>query len=90
MENKEEILEEIIQEEILQEEDNLLSQEELTKQEQRLYEEILQSGLLYTKKGREKLGIKLQPYKREGSKIERNSPCICGSGKKYKNCCLYV
>ncbi|CAN5855971.1 hypothetical protein BH11VER1_BH11VER1_19420 [soil metagenome] len=22
------------------------------------------------------------------SKISRNSPCPCGSGKKYKNCCL--
>jgi SWIM/SEC-C metal-binding protein len=21
------------------------------------------------------------------SKVDRNSPCICGSGKKYKKCC---
>lgn len=27
-------------------------------------------------------------YKREGAKIGRNDPCPCGSGKKYKNCCL--
>ena len=26
-------------------------------------------------------------YKRE-YKIGRNDPCPCGSGKKYKNCCL--
>jgi len=26
-------------------------------------------------------------YKRAGSKIGRNSPCPCGSGKKYKKCC---
>ncbi|MFC1498103.1 preprotein translocase subunit SecA [Verrucomicrobiota bacterium] len=25
--------------------------------------------------------------KREGSKIGRNDPCLCGSGKKYKKCC---
>lgn len=25
---------------------------------------------------------------REGQKIGRNDPCPCGSGKKYKNCCL--
>ena len=25
---------------------------------------------------------------REGKKIGRNDPCPCGSGKKYKNCCL--
>ena len=30
---------------------------------------------------------KLQPVIKP-SKIGRNSPCICGSGKKYKNCCL--
>ncbi len=27
-------------------------------------------------------------FKREGAKIGRNDPCPCGSGKKYKNCCL--
>ena len=36
--------------------------------------------------------IKNQPviqgtYKRIGSKIGRNDPCPCGSGKKYKKCC---
>jgi len=25
---------------------------------------------------------------REHKKIGRNDPCPCGSGKKYKNCCL--
>ena len=28
----------------------------------------------------------LQPVRREGKKIGRNSPCPCGSGKKYKKC----
>ncbi|MCK4840039.1 MAG: preprotein translocase subunit SecA [Desulfobulbaceae bacterium] len=28
-----------------------------------------------------------QPVRREGEKIGRNSPCPCGSGKKYKKCC---
>ena len=23
----------------------------------------------------------------KGNKVGRNSPCPCGSGKKYKNCC---
>ena len=27
-------------------------------------------------------------YVREGPKIGRNDPCPCGSGRKYKNCCL--
>ena len=28
-----------------------------------------------------------QPYVRQNSKIGRNDPCPCGSGKKYKKCC---
>lgn len=27
------------------------------------------------------------PHKTRGSKIQRNAPCPCGSGKKYKKCC---
>jgi preprotein translocase subunit SecA len=29
-----------------------------------------------------------QPRTPEGGKIGRNAPCPCGSGKKYKKCCL--
>jgi hypothetical protein len=28
------------------------------------------------------------PFKRQSPKIGRNEPCPCGSGKKYKKCCL--
>lgn len=28
------------------------------------------------------------PIKRVDEKIHRNAPCICGSGKKFKRCCL--
>ncbi len=28
------------------------------------------------------------PFRREESKVGRNDPCPCGSGKKYKFCCL--
>ncbi|MBF0185107.1 MAG: preprotein translocase subunit SecA [Magnetococcales bacterium] len=27
------------------------------------------------------------PFRREGEKVGRNSPCPCGSGKKFKQCC---
>ena len=30
----------------------------------------------------------IKPIKREGRKIGRNELCPCGSGKKYKDCCL--
>lgn len=29
-----------------------------------------------------------KPYIRKNKKISRNDPCPCGSGKKYKKCCL--
>jgi len=29
-----------------------------------------------------------KPLVRAGSKIGRNDPCPCGSGKKYKKCCM--
>jgi len=29
------------------------------------------------------------PVRREGRRIGRNEPCPCGSGKKYKKCCLH-
>ena len=29
-----------------------------------------------------------EPFVRDGRKIGRNEPCPCGSGKKYKKCCL--
>ncbi len=31
---------------------------------------------------------KPQPIRRTGDRVGRNDPCPCGSGKKYKNCCL--
>lgn len=29
-----------------------------------------------------------QPFVREEPRVGRNDPCPCGSGKKYKKCCL--
>ncbi len=29
-----------------------------------------------------------QPIKRSSEKVKRNDPCPCGSGKKYKKCCM--
>ena len=31
---------------------------------------------------------KIDPIRREEPKIGRNDPCPCGSGRKYKRCCL--
>jgi hypothetical protein len=31
---------------------------------------------------------KPKPLKNPGSKLGRNDPCPCGSGEKYKKCCL--
>ena len=38
---------------------------------------------------RQQLGaVKFTPDRRPSEKIGRNDPCFCGSGKKYKHCCL--
>ena len=31
---------------------------------------------------------KTEPIRNRGRHVGRNEPCPCGSGKKYKNCCL--
>lgn len=30
----------------------------------------------------------LEPIRNRGDRVGRNDPCPCGSGKKYKNCCI--
>jgi hypothetical protein len=32
--------------------------------------------------------LRLAPERRGGKPVSRNAPCPCGSGKKYKRCCL--
>jgi preprotein translocase subunit SecA len=31
---------------------------------------------------------KIEPIRNREEKVGRNEPCPCGSGKKYKNCCM--
>jgi preprotein translocase subunit SecA len=31
---------------------------------------------------------KAEPIRNRQAKVGRNDPCPCGSGKKYKNCCM--
>jgi preprotein translocase subunit SecA len=45
------------------------------------------AGLLESGGGREKRAEKPETIERPGSKLGRNDPCPCGSGKKYKKCC---
>jgi hypothetical protein len=40
------------------------------------------------KQGEIKNTQKVVPFKRKTAKTGRNEPCACGSGKKYKKCCL--
>jgi preprotein translocase subunit SecA len=35
-----------------------------------------------------KNGGRVVSFKRNSPKVGRNAPCPCGSGKKYKKCCL--
>jgi uncharacterized protein len=38
---------------------------------------------------RSKDGEGTRPMRRSEPRVGRNDPCPCGSGKKYKNCCLH-
>ena len=33
---------------------------------------------------------KREPFVNQNQRPERNSPCPCGSGKKFKKCCIYA
>ena len=43
---------------------------------------------LYSPHSEEAVGNWSEPYIKEGEDTGRNDPCPCGSGKKYKKCCL--
>jgi preprotein translocase subunit SecA len=38
--------------------------------------------------GSQQTDRKAEPIRNRGEKVGRNDPCPCGSGKKYKNCCM--
>jgi preprotein translocase subunit SecA len=47
----------------------------------------VQAGNMPADTPKESRGGRKEPVKRSGTKVGRNDPCPCGSGKKYKNCC---
>lgn len=67
-------------------EDGILGRMELTMSKNGLLPIIFQHEVDHMN-GKTILDRKRQPVKREGPKIGRNDPCLCGSGKKYKKCC---
>ena len=38
--------------------------------------------------GSQQTAIKKEPIRNRSQRVGRNDPCPCGSGKKYKNCCM--
>jgi len=52
-------------------------------------EEPLEEMLDFLEDGHSKVSSRQPlPYRREDVKIGRNDPCPCGSGRKYKFCCM--
>ena len=43
---------------------------------------------VWTKQFRKHWGLTLPQYKRTEKKIRKNAKCSCGSGLKYKKCCI--
>jgi uncharacterized protein YecA (UPF0149 family) len=60
----------------------------------RTYEEVLKSCKYYREgdeEGRKKRTVKTRKQPEVSAKprkVGRNEPCPCGSGKKFKKCCL--
>jgi preprotein translocase subunit SecA len=57
--------------------------------------EAAQTALVMTESEKEKASVgqqssgkKAEPIRNRTAKVGRNEPCPCGSGKKYKNCCM--
>ena len=63
---------------------SVISEEEEFEREEVAVNAVATSGNPQTETKKE---VKKQPVRRSG-RIGRNQPCPCGSGKKYKNCCL--
>jgi len=68
-------------------EDEILGRMQLTMSKDGLLPIIFQHEIDHMN-GKTILDRKRQPIRRKTPKIGRNQPCPCGSGKKYKNCCL--
>lgn len=52
-----------------------------------LGQELYQRGLANTNSQKSK--VLVEQFTRESAKVERNQPCPCGSGKKFKKCCVH-
>lgn len=68
-------------------EDEILGRIQLTMSKDGLLPVIFQHEIDHMD-GKTILDRKRQPIRRNTQKIGRNQPCFCGSGKKYKKCCL--
>jgi SEC-C motif len=63
-------------------------QEERQKARQKELNELAANYKKNKSRGTLEEGGKVVPFKRDSPKVGRNDPCPCGSGKKYKKCCL--
>ncbi len=63
-------------------------QEERQKARQKELRDLAANYRKKKEEGMPEYGAKVVPFKRESPKVGRNEPCPCGSGKKYKKCCL--
>lgn len=81
----------------LKSEKNLIYLKDSLQKDYRRMEPYISGGVYYKKYPLEKRkshgtqiseAVSEEPYVRGTKKIGRNEPCPCGSGKKYKHCCM--
>lgn len=82
----EQMLEDIEEEVVKYVMKSVIHEEDEIEREEVVVETVASSGE-ETQEKKQKQETKKQPVRR-GKKVGRNEPCPCGSGEKYKNCCL--
>lgn len=62
---------------------------EVNKQKEKARKDLRNQGIFVSKKASKK-GLKKLEKVKPRNKVNRNAPCACGSGKKFKNCCIWT
>jgi preprotein translocase subunit SecA len=83
----EQMLEDIEEEVVRYVMKSVVHEEDEIEREEVVVETVATSGSEATQEKKQKQEAKKQPVRR-GKKVGRNEPCPCGSGEKYKNCCM--
>ena len=56
--------------------------------EDSLIQQLISDGAITDKKRFKQMSVPPTPVQLKNRRVKRNDPCPCGSGEKFKKCCL--